>query len=134
MLALLFLRPEVEDQGGTRLQGGDLEARREFVGPDLLVEGLLVSRGQSLAAVLLREGDPREPAVEQAPLQFAVVRDLRELGLVVATALGHHHPDARALGARHVVGEPRPQTVTELLDRFDARVRHSRPPSAPTTW
>ncbi len=61
--------------------------RRVLVADDLLVEHLLVRHRQALAAVGPRKTDSRQSPIEEQPLQFALVRDIGQLGLLVVAAV-----------------------------------------------
>jgi hypothetical protein len=79
---LLLLGAELEDDFGAGRQGRHLEAHRELVAFECLVQRPLVRRCEPSSAVCTRDADPAEPGFEESPLQLALMGDVGELLLL----------------------------------------------------
>ena len=131
MLPLLLLGTEVEEDRQAGGEGRHLDTDRVLVPSELLVEHLLVRRGEALASVLLGNADAREPRVEQHPLELPVVGDGGEFDVVLVTA-DHGTRDLARLERTEVVADPRPCTPLELLEVCGRYVAHAAPISRTT--
>src|SRR4029079_363950 len=130
---LLLLGAELEQQRHARDERRRLDLEREVVATQLAVERVLVLGREPLAAVLLRDDDPRVAAVEQDALQLTTAVDAGEVvGIGARRLVGEEEVAGAGAAGRHVRGDPRARTRRELLDR-DQVVAHAAAPCSSAT-
>ena len=84
MLKLLFFRSELQQYRENRREGRDLEAAWVLVTAQLRIQRPLMAGREPLSPISPRDTDAGEAGVEEHPLKFAFVSDLRQLLLVCA--------------------------------------------------
>ena len=115
-MPLFLLRAgELEQHRGAGRHGGHRQLVGPFVAGQLDVERPLVLGRQSLTAVLRREADPGEPAVEQLPLQGARLFDGGQF-LGFGDPFEGERVELVRTDRLEVVGDPGPGPRPERLD------------------
>ena len=127
---LLPLGAVLHEDGAAGNERGHVHHLRHLVPTTFVRERFLVRGREPETAVLLREADAGEAAVEDHALEGSPPRHRRELRLVGQTGV----EDLRRLAPREVVGQPGASATAERVDRLDhlgvGRGRHRTCPAS----